>query len=41
MMKMMYVSSKQSIEHLLWECVSIKLLWEMVEQMCDFKITFD
>ena len=32
---------QQSIKHLLWECVYVKPLWEIVEKMCDFEITFD
>ena len=30
----------QSIEHLLWECDYVKLLWSIVEKVCDFEITY-
>ena len=32
---------EQSIKHLLFECVYVKPLWEVVEKICDFEITFD
>ena len=27
--------------HLLFECIYVKPLWEVVEKICDFEITFD
>ena len=32
---------QQSIEHLLFECIYVKPLWEIVEKICDFRVTFD
>ena len=32
---------EQSIKHLLFECIYVKPLWEVVEKNCDFEITFD
>ena len=32
---------EQSIKHLLLECVYVKVLWEVVEKICDLRITFD
>ena len=30
----------QSIKHLLFECIYVKPLWEIVGEICDFGITF-
>ena len=32
---------QQTIKHLLFECIYVKPLWEIVEEICDFEITFD
>ena len=32
---------EQSIKHLLFECIHVKPLWEVVEKICDFEIAFD
>ena len=32
---------QQSIKHLLFECIYVKPVWEIVEEICDFEITFD
>ena len=31
---------QQSIKHILFECIYVKLLWEVVEKICDFRVTF-
>ena len=32
---------QQSIKHLLFKCIYVKPLWEVVEKICDFRKTFD
>ena len=32
---------EQSLKYLLFECIYVKPLWEVVEKICDFEITFD
>ena len=32
---------QQTIKRLLFECIYVKPLWEIVEDICDFEITFD
>ena len=35
------MSAEQSIKHLLFECINVQPLWEVVAKICDFEITFD
>ena len=32
---------EQSIKHLLFECIYVKPLWEVIEKICDFEIACD
>ena len=32
---------QQTIKHLLWDCLYVKPLWEIVGDVCGFEISFD
>ena len=37
----MRCKEQQTIKHLLWDCLYVKPLWEIVGDVCGFEISFD